>query len=111
MTELDAHTQQHFQQQQKREYYEQSSERPAFLSFLKTWLNQPTRTAGGRPHILDVGCGRGWVVKQLRLCFPQAVVDGVEINRQACQEARETCDKLYEQAVEHFQAEDHLHHQ
>lgn len=111
MTEMDAHTQQHFQQQHERAYYEQAPDRPVLLSFIKDWLNQRAWTAGPGPQVLDVGCGRGWLAQQLRLCFPAAQIDGVEINRQACQEARESCENLYEQPVEVFLAEQHLHHQ
>jgi len=111
MAELTTQAQQHFQQQQERTYYAQSPERPALLSLLEKWLNQRAWTADKGPRVLDVGCGRGWMAKQLGLRFPRALIDGVEINQQACQQARESCETLYEQAVESFLAEQHLHQQ
>jgi 2-polyprenyl-3-methyl-5-hydroxy-6-metoxy-1,4-benzoquinol methylase len=103
--------QQHFQQQRERSYYEQSPERPLLLSLLRDWLSRRTYDPNQGPRILDVGCGRGWIEQQLRLSFPNAAFDGVEINRQACQEARGTFDNLYEESIEGFLTEQRLHHQ
>lgn len=105
MDELNTQAQQHHQQQHERLYYRESAERPQLLTTLKQWLQQGTYDPATGPHILDVGCGRGWLAQELRRCFPQAVLTGIEINHQACQEAQRTLDSLYEGSVETFLAE------
>lgn len=111
MTELDAQTQQHTRQQRDRDYYEQSPERPALLNLLKEWLGQRSYAPDNGPRILDVGCGRGWVAQQLRQVYSHAVIDGIELNQQACLIAREHFRDLYEGSVEAFLAEQRLEYQ
>ncbi len=55
----------------------------AQLDFLAQWNSAPK-------NLLDVGCGRGFFLKRAAVCFPEAMVAGLEPSVAAAEAARST---------------------
>jgi SAM-dependent methyltransferase len=68
--------------------------RPAFTHELPTdWLAaMPDVVArlesAARPHIADIGCGQGWSSLAVSRAFPNAWVDGIDLDRDSIADAR-----------------------
>ncbi len=68
--------------------------RPAFTHELPTgWLvAMPDVVArlesAARPHIADIGCGQGWSSLAVSRAFPNAWVDGIDLDPQSIADAR-----------------------
>ena len=86
------------------EYYREQRERPELYTILRRLQAAQPNGHGATLRILDVGCGAGGLVRRLREDFSQAIFDGVEVNADACREARPGFDRLFTGSIEDYLA-------
>jgi 2-polyprenyl-3-methyl-5-hydroxy-6-metoxy-1,4-benzoquinol methylase len=71
--------------------------RPVFAAELESWFaampDVAARLAGGPARILDVGCGLGWSSVTMARTFPNARIDGVDLDAASIAAARAIADE------------------
>jgi SAM-dependent methyltransferase len=74
-----------------------ASTRPVYSSELASWFaaipDLTARLAGESARILDIGCGEGWSSVSMARAFPNARIDGVDLDPDSIAAARATAER------------------
>jgi SAM-dependent methyltransferase len=69
------------------EYSDAAARNPA-QRMRRQVIRKLLRVGDGRPRILDIGCGQGDLVAELRIAYPQAELCGIDYSQQGVDSAR-----------------------